>query len=265
MLMVTTTGDIKLLSQNITVVWSANSTKAAQNPKLRLLDSGNLVLIDDSDVSGAYLWQSFDYPSDTLLPEMKLGWDLRTHLNRRLSAWKNSDDPSPGDFTWEIELQGSPEPVLWKGSKKYYRSGPWNGIRFSGARLSPENRVSRNEFVSNEDEVYYMFSLKNKSRLSRVVLNQTDYRRQRYTWNEETRTWKLYSYLPNDNCDNYGLCGAYGNCDSTQAPACQCLKGFKPKSPDGWSSGEWSQGCAISIRGKQGRQLVKFIAFGARQ
>ncbi|GKV52370.1 hypothetical protein SLEP1_g58956 [Rubroshorea leprosula] len=42
MLMVTTTGDVQLLSQNITVVWSANSTKAAQNPKLQLLDSGNL-------------------------------------------------------------------------------------------------------------------------------------------------------------------------------------------------------------------------------
>ncbi|GLT57836.1 hypothetical protein SLA2020_307810 [Shorea laevis] len=244
MLMVTTTGDVQLLSQNITVVWSANSTKAAQNPKLRLLDSGNLVLIDGSDVSGTYLWQSFDYPSDTLLPEMKLGWDLRTHLNRHLSAWKNSDDPSPGDFTWEIELQGNPEAVLWKGSQKYFRSGPWNGIGFSGAPyLSPGNQVFSYEFVSNEEEIYYMFSLKNKSVLSRIVLNQTDYTRQRYTWSEETRTWKLLTFVPNEYCDKYGLCGAYGNCDSTQLPACQCLKGFKPKSPDGWSSGDWSQGC----------------------
>ncbi|GLU23490.1 hypothetical protein SLE2022_394900 [Rubroshorea leprosula] len=245
MLMVTTTGDLQLLSQNITVVWSANSKKAAQNPILQLLNSGNLVLIDDRDGnSGAYLWQSFDYPSDTLLPEMKIGWDLRTGLDRRLLAWKNSDDPSPGDFTWEIELQGNPEAVLWKGSQKYYRSGPWNGLRFSGSPyVGPDNLVFSIEFVSNEEEVYFMFSLKNKPMLSRIVLNQTDYTGQRYTWNEETRTWNLYSYLPNDNCDNYGLCGAYGNCDSRQAPACQCLKGFKPKSPDGWSSGEWSQGC----------------------
>ncbi|GLT51471.1 hypothetical protein SLA2020_248780 [Shorea laevis] len=205
MLMVTTTGDLQVLSQNITVVWSGNSTKAAQNPILQLLNSGNLVLID---------------------------------------AWKNSDDPSPGDFTWEIELQGNPEAVLWKGSQKYSRSGPWNGIRFSGApHLSPDNRVFSYEFVSNEEEVYYMFSLKNKSVLSRIVLNRTDYTRQRYTWSEETQTWKLFTYLPNEYCDKYGLCGAYGNCNSTQLPACQCLKGFKPKSPDGWSSGDWSQGC----------------------
>ncbi|GLT51477.1 hypothetical protein SLA2020_248840 [Shorea laevis] len=244
MLMVTTTGDVQLLSQNITVVWSANSTKAAQNPKLRLLDSGNLVLIDGSDDSGAYLWQSFDYPSDTLLPEMKLGWDLRTGLNRRLLAWKSSDDPSPGDLTLEIERQGNPEAVLLKGSEVYYRFGPWNGIRFSGApSLGPDNQVYGDEFVSNEEEVYYMFFLKNKSLLSRVALNQTDNTRRRYIWDEETRTWKLFTLLPNDYCDRYGLCGAYGNCDSTQAPACQCLKGFKPKSPDGWSSGDWSQGC----------------------
>ncbi|GLT31627.1 hypothetical protein SLA2020_063530 [Shorea laevis] len=245
MLMVTTAGDVQLRSQNITVVWSANSTKAAQNPVLRLLNSGNLVLIDGRDGhTEAYSWQSFDYPSDTLLPGMKLGWDLRTGLDRRLLAWKNYDDPSPGDFTWEIELQGNPEWVLRKGSQKYVRSGPWNGIRFSGAPyLSPDNRGFSYEFVSNEEEVYYMFSVKNKSRLSRIVLNQTDHTRQRYTWSEETRTWKLLAYVPGEYCDKYGLCGAYGNCDSSQAPACQCLKGFKPKSPDGWSSGDWSQGC----------------------
>ncbi|GKV42596.1 hypothetical protein SLEP1_g49979 [Rubroshorea leprosula] len=245
MLMVTTTGDLQVLSQNITIVWSANSKKAAQNPILQLLNSGNLVLTDDRDGnSGAYLWQSFDYPSDTLLPGMKLGWDLRTGLDRRLLAWKNSNDPSPGDFTWEIELQGNPEAVLWKGSKKYFRSGPWNGISFSGLPiLSPENQLFSFEFVSNEEEVYYMFSFKNKSVLSMDVLNQTDYTIQSYAWSEATRTWKLWAYLPDEYCDKYGLCGAYGNCDSTQLPACQCLKGFKPKSPDGLSSGDWSQGC----------------------
>ncbi|GKV42578.1 hypothetical protein SLEP1_g49961 [Rubroshorea leprosula] len=142
-----------------------------------------------------------------------------------------------------MELQGNPEWVLWKGSKKYFRSGPWNGITFSGGRLSPDNPVYSDEFVSNEEEVYYMFSLKNKSVLSRIVLNQTDYTKQRYAWSEETRTWKLWTHVPSDYFDKYGLCGAYGNGDSTQLPACQCLKGFKPKSPDGWSSGDWSQGC----------------------
>ncbi|XP_070664604.1 G-type lectin S-receptor-like serine/threonine-protein kinase At4g11900 [Malus domestica] len=64
--------------------------------------------------SGTYLWQSFDYPSDTWLPGMKLGWDLRTGLKQLLSSWKDSEDPSPGDFTYGIEtkLQAYPEAYI---------------------------------------------------------------------------------------------------------------------------------------------------------
>ncbi|RXH83015.1 hypothetical protein DVH24_003513 [Malus domestica] len=63
---------------------------------------------------GTYLWQSFDYPSDTWLPGMKLGWDLRTGLKQLLSSWKDSEDPSPGDFTYGIEtkLQAYPEAYI---------------------------------------------------------------------------------------------------------------------------------------------------------
>nr|XP_023903931.1 G-type lectin S-receptor-like serine/threonine-protein kinase SD1-1 [Quercus suber] len=55
--------------------------------------------------------------------------------------------------------------------------------------------------------------------------------------------WKVYSLRPRDYCDSYGLCGANGNCVLTASPVCQCLKAFKPKSPELWSLMEWSQGC----------------------
>ncbi|PNY00299.1 G-type lectin S-receptor-like serine/threonine-protein kinase [Trifolium pratense] len=32
---------------------------------------------------------------------MKLGWDLKTNFNRQLTSWKNWDDPSSGDLTWD--------------------------------------------------------------------------------------------------------------------------------------------------------------------
>ena len=95
--MVNSSGSLVLLSQNRTVVWSANSTKEAGSPVVELLDSGNLVLREKNEENPeSYLWQSFDYPSDTWLAGMKLGWDLRTGLERRLTAWKSPDDPSPG-------------------------------------------------------------------------------------------------------------------------------------------------------------------------
>ncbi|KAK6917406.1 Bulb-type lectin domain [Dillenia turbinata] len=33
-------------------------------------------------------WQSFDYPTDTLLPNMKIGLDRKTGLNRFITSWE---------------------------------------------------------------------------------------------------------------------------------------------------------------------------------
>ncbi|KAH7522694.1 hypothetical protein FEM48_Zijuj07G0165800 [Ziziphus jujuba var. spinosa] len=209
-LMINSTGHL-VLSRKNGVVWSTNPTKPIQAPMLQLLDSGNLVVRDEN--SENYLWQSFDYPCDTLLPGMKLGWDLKTGLQRRLVSWKSSDDPFPGDLTWEIDINNYPEPVMFRGSEKYYRGGPWNDLRFSGA---PE-----------------------------IVVNQTNgYTRDCYAWNSVTQNWDVFATVPRDNCDKYALCGAYGNCIVGESPVCQCLKGFKPKG----NLMDWSQGCSKTKR-----------------
>ncbi|EOY12907.1 S-locus lectin protein kinase family protein, putative [Theobroma cacao] len=133
--------------------------------------------------------------------------------------------------------------VLRKGSEKYYRSGLWNGNRFSGNPSLRANPVYDFDFVWNEEEVYYINYPKNKSVMLRVVLNQTENLRERYTWNPETQTWKLFSFVPSDYCDRPGLCGPNGNCDNSKLPACQCLKAFRPKSLERWNSSDWSEGC----------------------
>ncbi|KAK8527320.1 hypothetical protein V6N12_054538 [Hibiscus sabdariffa] len=108
-----------------------------------------------------------------MLPGMKIGIDLRTGLQRRLSAWKNWDDPSPGDLTYGVELEGSPEMVVRIGSAKLFRSGLWNGNGFSGSQDYMSNPIYDHDFVWNENEAYYIFFLKNKSVMSTIVLNQT--------------------------------------------------------------------------------------------
>lgn len=240
-------GNLVLVNQNGIVFWSADSKRKVLNPIVQLLNSGNLVLRDESDQDPEnYLWQSFDYPCDTLLPGMKLGWDLKTGLERKISAWKNWDDPSPGDFTWGISLEGYPQIVMWMGSKVYYRGGPWNGLGFSGAPELKANPVFEYKFVSNKDEVYYTYNLRNKSVISRIVMNQTISTRQRYIWIEEAQNWRLYASVPRDNCDFYNLCGPNGNCVIGDSPVCQCLTGFKPKSPGNWDIMDWTQGCLLS-------------------
>jgi hypothetical protein len=59
------------------VVWSTN-TSATKADRAELLDNGNLVV---SDASGRALWQSFDWPTDTLLPGQPI-----TRYRRLVSA-----------------------------------------------------------------------------------------------------------------------------------------------------------------------------------
>uniref|UniRef100_A0A7N2MAT2 Bulb-type lectin domain-containing protein n=2 Tax=Quercus lobata TaxID=97700 RepID=A0A7N2MAT2_QUELO len=152
----------------------ANSTKEAGNSKVQLLDSGNLVLREENEEKPEnYSWQSFDYPSDTWLPGMKVGWDFRTGLERCLTAWKSLDDPSLGELSWGIELHDYLEIVMKKGSNKFFRIGPWNGRVFSGAPKLRATLVYDFSFVSNKDELYFMFHMINTSLISRAVLNQT--------------------------------------------------------------------------------------------
>ncbi|KAK9212453.1 hypothetical protein WN943_001835 [Citrus x changshan-huyou] len=241
LLMINRTGNPVLTSPSMGIVWSASLSKEVSSPLvLQLLDSGNLILRGEQDGdSENYFWQSFDYPSDTLLPGMKVGWDLKTGLERRLTSWKSSNDPSPGDLIWKIERQGNPELVMWKGSTKFYRTGPWNGVTFSASSIKP-NPIFNSSFVSNEDELYYTYILVDKAVFSRTLVNQTLSLRQRFVWSKATQSWELYTSLPRDQCDTYNLCGAYGICSISKSPVCQCLKGFKPKSE---VYVERSQGC----------------------
>ena len=248
-MMINSSGSLVLLGQNSTFAWSANQTKEARKPIVQLLDSGNLVLREENEKdTEKYLWQSFDYPSDTWLAGMKLGWDLRIGLDRRLTAWKSPDDPSPGELSWGIKLHNYPELVMMRGSQKYFRSGPWNGHFFSGMAELQDTPLYNFKFVSNKDEVYFMFEMIEKPAITRAVLNQSQSQYQRYIWVEEKKEWIVFLNLPKDKCDTYNLCGPYGNCIMGESPVCQCVDGFKPKSLQTWNPVEWDKGCVRSTQ-----------------
>ena len=150
-------GNLILISRSNGVVWSTNLTKIARNPKVQLLDSGNLVIRDGNDDGNSenFLWQSFDYPCDTHLPGMKLGRNLKTGLDRYLLSWKTPDDPSHGNFTYRYEIGGFPELKLREGSIVRFRSGAWNGMRFSGTTGLKLNPIFTFGVVFNKREVNY--------------------------------------------------------------------------------------------------------------
>lgn len=234
-------GILTLVNDANTTIWSANSSKSAPAPVAQLLDTGNLVVRDHND-SETFLWQSFDYPCNTILPGMKYGVNLVTGLNRFLTSWKNDQDPSRGNYTNQLDTNGLPQFLLKKGSVVQFRSGAWNGLRFTGMPNLKPNPIYTYEFVFNEEEIYYHYQLVNSSISTRLTLNPNG-NLQRFTWIDRIQDWSLYLTAQIDDCDRYAICGAYGSCNINNSPSCGCLKGFKPKSPQDWEMADWSHGC----------------------
>ncbi|XP_068488016.1 G-type lectin S-receptor-like serine/threonine-protein kinase At4g27290 isoform X2 [Phaseolus vulgaris] len=240
-LTLTKEGNLVLLSSNNTVHWSTNATAKSESvkPVARLLETGNFVVRDEKDNNSEnYLWQSFDYPSDTLLPGMKLGWEVTTGLNRYLTSWNNWEDPSSGHFSYGVSRGNIPEMQLWNGSSVTYRSGPWSGFRFSATPALKRRSLMNINFVDNPMESYYQVFPRNRSMILRTVVNQTMNALQRFIWDEETQNWKLDLVIPRDGFCGYNYCGSFGYCAvKDNSSACECLRGFEPKSAEKWSEG----------------------------
>ena len=234
-------GDLVLLDRANSVIWSSsNSSRAVKNPVAQLLDNANFVIRESQSASSeSYLWQSFDYPSDTLLSGMKLGWDTRTGLQRNLSSWKSSDDPSDGNATYWMDIKGLPQLISSMGSERKLRVGPWNGVSLSVVVRS--DTVYGTTLVFNENESYYSYEEANLV-VTRLRLNNAG-QLQRFVLQNGSNKWAVMFSLPYDPCDNYNFCGANAVCRVNGDPVCQCLTGFTPSSREEWEVLNWSGGC----------------------
>ncbi|RYQ96963.1 hypothetical protein HN51_043896 [Arachis hypogaea] len=253
-LKVNNTGILVLLDSNNSLIWSSNTTRSAQNPVAKLLNSGNFVVQDDTNSDTEdFLWQSFDYPGDTILPGQKFGRNLATGLNWLITSWKSSDDPSQGSFSYQFDIDGYPQLVLREGTTKRFRFGSWNGIQFSGGPQLKNDSVFRFSMISNEQEVYYVYWLVDNSVHQRLQVTSDGFSH-RTSWSGGNTGWTTVSHLPVDDCDYYGKCGAYASCDTNSFPMCNCLDGFVQKTTDS------SSGCVrrTSLSCNHSDGFVKF-------
>ncbi|KAJ6966580.1 G-type lectin S-receptor-like serine/threonine-protein kinase [Populus alba x Populus x berolinensis] len=253
-------GNLAIINSTNGTIWSSNISRGAINPVAQLLDTGNLVVRAENDNDPEnFLWQSFDYPGDSFLPGMKYGISFVTGLNRYLTSWKSPGDPSTGKYTNKLDPNGLPQYFLSQGSVDQFRSGPWNGLRFSGMINLKPNPIYSFEFVFNQEEIYYKYQIANSSVLSRMVLSP-DGVLQRFTWIDRTQDWNLYLTANMDNCDRFALCGAHGVCNINNSPACDCLKEFEPKSLEDWTAADWSQGCVrkVPLDCSNGEGFIKY-------
>ncbi|XWS11127.1 hypothetical protein CRYUN_Cryun38cG0057200 [Craigia yunnanensis] len=216
LLIISGDGKLILLDGRNNTIWSSIVPRKAEAPVAQLLDSGNFVLKQNLSLkSETYPWQSFDHPSDTLLPGMKLGKNLKTGLEWNLSSWKIACDPSSGNFTYRLDIHGLPYLVISNGLAKMLRTGPWNGLFFGGVPTVP-------------------------NLIFEPIL--------RLVWNGRSSEWTVVYTEPRNKCNHYGQCGVNGICSisCSGTATCECLKGFISELLGGQhieSHHNWSKRC----------------------
>ncbi|XP_020541039.1 G-type lectin S-receptor-like serine/threonine-protein kinase RKS1 isoform X1 [Jatropha curcas] len=217
------------------LIWSTNVTGAGSDVSvLQLLDTGNLVLLQGT--SKRIVWQSFDYPTNTLLAGMRIGFSRKAGLQWNLTSWRSENDPGTGDYTIELDTRGSPQFVVYKGSRLYWRGTPWPWRKFSD--------IYNYTLVTNEDETYYFYSMFDDSFFLRSMIWDSGLIKVLRLHKSEDQ-WKEMWSAPEYRCDLYGKCGASSKCAPSNPDKfeCSCLPGYAPKYPRDWQLRDASGGC----------------------
>ncbi|TVU20748.1 hypothetical protein EJB05_30343, partial [Eragrostis curvula] len=230
------------------VVWSSNTSSLSRSSSpgsnvAVIRDNGNLVLVDGGNASNV-LWQSFDHPTDTLVPDAWLGQDKLTGEYQTLTSWRNAEDPSPGMFTDTVDpTNGTSEFFyLWNGTRAYWRSGVWTGRFFANLPEAVNNVLFNQTYVETPAYRRVTDVLYDNATITRMVMDLTGQTKQ-FIWVPASQSWQFFWAAPTVQCDAYALCGAFGVCSQRSQPPCQCPPGFAPAAERDWGLSDWSGGC----------------------
>ncbi|CAN6205126.1 unnamed protein product [Urochloa humidicola] len=248
----TNMSDLVLSEVNGRVLWTTNTTTAASSSSPSptsnttgsvavLMNTGNLIL---RSPSGMVLWQSFDHPTDTLLPGMKIWRSYKTHEGNPLVSWNGPDDPSPGAFSVSWETGSFIQAFIRNGSLPEWRSPVWTGATVSSRFFQANTSiVVYMAYVDTGDEMSMVFTVSDGAPPLQYVMSYSG-RFELRVWNKDSSEWAALTVSPDVQCSRYGYCGLSGYCDYTDAtPTCKCLDGFEPVDREEWGNARFSRGC----------------------
>ncbi|XP_058203053.1 S-locus-specific glycoprotein S13-like [Rhododendron vialii] len=164
-------GNLILIDRRLVpVIVNSGALSTSPNTTATLLDTGNFVL----QVGAKMVWQSFDYPTDTYLPGMKIGWfgltsDLPTI--QVLSSWASPSNPSHGDFTLGVDYMVANLSV-YRGDSAHVNIGYCDGTRIRLLFANSSNSFNFSYF-SNPNESYFTFTTIENYSMSWLVMAST--------------------------------------------------------------------------------------------
>ncbi|XP_058083720.1 putative receptor protein kinase ZmPK1 [Magnolia sinica] len=225
-------GNLILRDGRRSTIWTTNTTSNS-SVQLRLENTGNLILQKSQE--NVTLWQSFDFPTDTVLPQQ-----LLTKSSKLISS-RSRTNYSSGFYSLYFDNDNILR-LLYNGptiSSVYWPdpgSVSWNVGRttYNNSRIAIFDPLG--QFHSSDDLKFISsdFGLGPKRRLTMDF----DGNVRLYSLNEKNGTWAVSWQAITRSCTIHGLCGPNGVCNHAPERRCTCLPGFKVKDPT-----DWSQGC----------------------
>ncbi|XP_022684489.1 G-type lectin S-receptor-like serine/threonine-protein kinase B120 isoform X1 [Setaria italica] len=226
-LAITNNSELMLSDSQGRSIWKTNNTRGGAGAFAVILNSGNFVL---RLPNGRDIWQSFDHPTDTTLPTMRLILSYKAQsAATRFFAWKGPDDPSTGDISCSMDPPFNLQMFIWNRTLPYIRFSIVNGVSVTGGTYQSNGSsiVMYQEMINTRDELYYKYTVSPGSPYTRLSLDYTGKFRL-LSWSSAASSWAVIFERPTADCDLYASCGPFGYCDLTEAiPTCHCPDGFE--------------------------------------
>jgi len=226
-----TNGNLVLTDAGGTIIWET-ATLSSFQLHLKLRNNGNLLLLTSE---GTTIWQSFDSPTDTLLPTQPL--TERGALVSPRSATNHSSGLYKLYFDDESFLR-----LLYKGHT-------FPGAYWQASWQLPTGRTNYNItkialldsfglFTSSDG--FEFRSTDYPKKLYRRLKMDSDGNLRLYSFNEERKIWEVTWQVVSQPCSIHGICGQNSICnhDPVIGRTCYRLNGYKVKDPN-----DWTQGC----------------------
>ena len=248
-LLFTTEGQLILQSEN-GQQYVVNLLQAASSASM--LNSGNFVLYNSN---GQILWQSFDYPTDTLLPSQRLLTD------KELISSVSDSNHSTGIFRLKMQKDGNlvQYPVGTPDEAAYSYFTSWTDNKGENVKLVFD--VDGHLYLLNSTGANMKniteggFARKNTTFLMRIDSDGI-FRVYSHVLDQQNGTWSIEWSSSIDKCDPKGLCGLNGFCVSSgQEAACRCLPGFDSVDKGNQNSGCFTNFTAESCRNNKENQM----------
>uniref|UniRef100_A0A0D9YCY4 Receptor-like serine/threonine-protein kinase n=1 Tax=Oryza glumipatula TaxID=40148 RepID=A0A0D9YCY4_9ORYZ len=214
-------GSLVLSDEKGFVVWDSK-TMLGQDSRVALLDTGNLVITDSK---GSVVWQSFDSPTDTLLPLQLLTKDKRL-VSGYYSLYYDTDNVLRLIYNGpDISSPYWPNP-----SESIFDFGRTN---YNSSRIGVLDNTGH---FTSSDGLNIIASDSGLGINRRLTIDQ-DGNLKLYSLNKVEKSWIVTWEAMPQLCDIHGLCGTNSICEYSPDPRCSCLPGYEMADQENWSKG----------------------------